>query len=194
MTVVDSFNQHIETMTQFGFILVILIGMGAVAGEKERGTAGMVLSKPLSRGAFISSKFTSQALLYLLAFVIASAAGYYYTITLFGELELGVFLGINGLLLLWILVFAAITLLGSTLGNSTGAAAGFSLGGAILLLLTGVIPRIGALFPSGLLAWAREIGAQSGATNNWGAVTLGLVIIIICLVSALGVFERQELQ
>jgi ABC-2 type transport system permease protein len=194
MTVVDSFNQHIETMTQFGFILVILIGMGAVAGEKERGTAGMVLSKPLSRGAFISSKFTSQALLYLLAFVIASAAGYYYTITLFGELELGVFLGINGLLLLWILVFAAITLLGSTLGNSTGAAAGFSLGGAILLLLTGSIPRIGALFPSGLLAWASQIGAQTGAANNWGAVTMGLVIIIICLVSAMGVFERQELQ
>jgi ABC-2 type transport system permease protein len=194
MTVIDSLNQHIETMTQFGFILVILIGMGAVAGEKESGTAGIVLSKPLSRGAFISSKYFSQALLYLLAFIIAAAAGYYYTITLFGALEIGVFLGINALLLLWILVFAAITLLGSTLGSSTGAAAGFSLGGAILLLLTGSIPRVGGLFPSGLLAWASQIGTQSETAHNWGAVTLGLVIIIICLVSALGVFERQELQ
>lgn len=194
MTVIDSLNQHIETMTQFGFILVILIGMGAVAGEKESGTAGIVLSKPLSRGVFISSKYFSQALLYLLAFLIASAAGYYYTITLFGALNIGLFLGINALLLLWILVFAAITLLGSTLGSSTGAAAGFSLGGAILVLLTGSIPRVGELFPSGLLAWASQIGTQSDPVYNWGAVTLGLVIIIICLVSALGVFERQELQ
>ena len=194
MTVIDSLNQHIETMTQFGFILVILIGMGAVAGEKESGTAGIVLSKPLSRGAFISSKYFSQALLYLLAFIIAAAAGYYYTITLFGALEIGVFLGINALLLLWMLVFAAITLLGSTLGSSTGAAAGFSLGGAILVLLTGSIPRVGGLFPSGLLAWASQIGTQSETAHNWGAVTLGLVIIIICLVSALGVFERQELK
>jgi ABC-2 type transport system permease protein len=194
MSVADSLNQHIETMTQFGFILVILVGMGAVAGEKERGTAGIVLSKPLSRGSFILSKYFSQALLYLLAFIIASAAGYYYTITLFGALDVGVFLSINGLLMLWLLIFAAITLLGSSLGNSTGAAAGFSLGGAILLLLAGSIPRIGALFPSGLLAWASQIGSQSDLASNWGAVILSLVIIILCLVSAVGVFERQELQ
>lgn len=194
MTVVDSLNQHIETMTQFGFILVILIGMGAVAGEKERGTAGLVLSKPLSRSAFLFSKYFSQALLYILAFIIAAAAGYFYTITLFGELDVSIFLGINGLLLLWILIFAAVTLLGSTLGNSTGAAAGFSLGGAVLLLLSGSIPRIGALLPGGLLAWSGQIAAQSEVATNWGAVTLGLVIIIFCLVTALGVFERQELQ
>jgi ABC-2 type transport system permease protein len=194
MTVVDSLNQHIETMTQFGFILVILIGMGAVAGEKERGTAGLVLSKPLSRSAFLFSKYFSQALLYILAFIIAAAAGYFYTITLFGELDIAIFLGINGLLLLWILIFASVTLLGSTLGNSTGAAAGFSLGGAILLLLSGSIPRIGALLPGGLLAWSGQIAAQSEVATNWGAVTLGLVIIIFCLVTALGVFERQELQ
>jgi len=193
MTVVDSLNQHIETMTQFGFILVILVGMGAVAGEKERGTAGMVLSKPLSRGAFITSKYFSQALLYLFAILLAVAGGYFYNITLFGKLDPGVFLSVNGILLLWILIFAAVTLLGSTLGNSTGAAAGFSLGGAVILLLSGSLPGIGALLPSGLLAWAGQIGAQAGGASNWGAVILGLVIILVCLVSALGVFERQEL-
>jgi ABC-2 type transport system permease protein len=194
MTVVDSLNQHIETMTQFGFLLVILVGMGAVSGEKETGTAAMVLSKPLSRGLFIFSKYFSQALLYLLAFIIAIAAGYYYTITLFGDLDLGIFLSINGLLLLWILIFASVTLLGSALGNTIGAAAGFSLAGAILLLVAGSIPRIGALLPNGLLTWAGQIGAQAETTSNWGAVTLGLVIIVLCLVAALGVFERQELQ
>ncbi len=194
MTVVDSLNQHIETMTQFGFLLVILVGMGAVSGEKERGTAAMVLSKPLSRGLFIFSKYFSQALLYLLAFIIAIAAGYYYTITLFGDLDLGIFLSINGLLLLWILIFASVTLLGSALGNTTGAAAGFSLAGAILLLVEGSLPNVGALLPSGLLTWAGQIGAQADTASNWGAVTLGLVIIVVCLISALGVFERQELQ
>ena len=194
MTVVDSLNQHIETMTQFGFILVILVGMGAVAGEKESGTAGMVLSKPLSRGSFLISKFTAYLLLYLLAFIIAAAAGYYYTVILFGELDLVVFLSINALLLLWIWIFAGITLLGSTLGNSTGAAAGFSLGGAILLLISGSIPQIGALLPSGLLGWAGQLASQAQIGSNWGAVTTGLAIILLCLVSALAIFERQELQ
>ena len=194
MTVVDSLNQHIETMTQFGFILVILVGMGAVAGEKERGTAGMVLSKPLSRGSFLFSKYFSQVLLYLLAFIIASAAGFYYTYFLFDEVGTGIYLSINGLLLLWVLIIAGVTLLGSTLGNSTGAAAGFSLGGAILLLIAGSIPGIGALLPGGLLAWAGQIAAQSEGASNWGAVVMGIVLILFCLVTALGIFERQELK
>lgn len=193
MTIVDSINQHIETMTQFGFILVILVGMGAVAGEKEKGSAGIVLSKPLTRGVFIYSKYFSQLILYLLAFIIATGAGYYYNTVLFEQLDAGLFLAINGLLLLWVLVFAAVTLLGSTLGNSTGAAAGFSLGGAILLLISGSIPQIGALMPGGLLAWAGQMGTGSGGAANWGAVTLGLVIIIVCLLAALAGFERQEL-
>jgi ABC-2 type transport system permease protein len=193
MTVTDSLNQHIETITQFGFILTILLGMGAVAGEKIRGSAAIILSKPLSRGAFLNSKYFSQALLYLLAFIIASAAGYYYTITLFGDFDIGIYVSLNLLLLLWILVFAGVTLLGSTIGNSTGSAAGISLGGAILLLLAGSIPRVGALFPSGLLAWASQIGAQADQSSNWGAVTMSIITILVCLIAAWGVFERQEL-
>lgn len=195
MTLVDSFNSHIETMTQFGFIVVILVGMGAVAGEKERGSAGLVLSKPLSRAIFITSKFISQAVLYLLAVLIAFAAGYYYTRILFGDFQVGVFLSINALLLLWVLVFASVTLLGSTLGNSTGAAAGFALGGSLLLILMGSLPNIGALLPNGLLGWASQIASDSTEiASSWGSVALSLVIILVCLVSALGVFERQELK
>ena len=167
--------------------------MGAVAGEKIRGSTAMILSKPLSRGAFLNSKYISQALLYLLALIIASAAGYYYTNTLFGALDLGIYVCLTLLLLLWILVFAGVTLLGSTIGNSTGAAAGISFGGAILLLLAGSIPRIGALLPSGLLAWASQIGGQVDPASNWGAVTMSLVIILVCLIAAWGIFERQEL-
>lgn len=193
MTMTDSLNQHIETIIQFGFILVILLGMGAVAGEKSSGTAAMTLSKPLSRSAFLNSKYTAQALLYVLAFVLTLAGGYYYNNILFGNLELDIFVSINLLLLLTILVFAAITLLGSTLGNSIGAGAGYSLGLGILFLLAGSIPSIGALLPAGLLAWANQIAAQSEIASNWGAVTMSVVIILLFLIAALGVFERQEL-
>lgn len=193
MTISDAISQHIEAITQFGFIIVILIGMGVVAAEKEKGTAAMILSKPLSRAGFLNSKFVAQALIYFLAFILVVAGGYYYTTLLFGDLQIWSFVSLNLLLFLWILVFVAVTLLGSTLGNSTGAAAGFSLAGAVFLLLLGTIPRYGALLPSGLLAWAGQIGSQLEQSANWGAVTMSLVIIILCLIAALGVFERQEL-
>jgi ABC-2 type transport system permease protein len=194
MTINDALIQHIETITQFGFIIVILLGMGAVAGEKERGTAAMILSKPLPRWVFLNSKFSAQSLVYALAFTMALLGGYYYTTILFGYLDFWIFVGMNLLLLLWILIFASVTLLGSTLARSTGAAAGISLGGAVLLLLAGSLPRISPLMPSGLLGWASQLGSQTESIANWGAVTFGFVIILICLIAAQGALERQELE
>ena len=194
MILSDALAQHIETITQFGFILVILLGMGAVAGEKESGIAAMILSKPIPRWVYLNGKYSAQSIVFALSFFLAVIAGYYYTTVLFGDLDLWAYLGINALLLLWMLVIAAVTLLGSTLGKSTGAAAGFSLGGSIFLLLAGSLPQISALMPSGLLGWAAQLGTPDNATANWGAVTLSIVIILFCLISALGVFERQELQ
>ncbi|MCP4424190.1 MAG: YhfC family intramembrane metalloprotease, partial [Chloroflexi bacterium] len=72
-TTADSLTQYIKNLTQFGFIMAILLGMGAVAGEKERGTAAMILSKPLPRWAFVLSKFAAQALVYALGFVLSAA-------------------------------------------------------------------------------------------------------------------------
>ncbi|KPK09898.1 MAG: hypothetical protein AMJ56_09740, partial [Anaerolineae bacterium SG8_19] len=120
-------------ITQFGFILAILLGMGAIAGEKERGTASMILSKPLSRGFFVVSKYVAQSAVYLLAFILAAIAATYYMVILFDTVNLVAFLAINLLLLAWLLVFAAITLLGSAIGRTTVAAGGMAFLGSVLL-------------------------------------------------------------
>jgi ABC-2 type transport system permease protein len=194
-TAADGVDQYIKNLTQFGFILAILLGMGAVAGEKEKGTAAMILSKPMSRWAFILSKFGAQTIVYTIGFLIATLGAYYYTIVLFGSYDFGDFIVISMLLELWLLIYVAITLLGSTIGKTTGAAAGISLAGSVLILLAGNIPQVGMLFPSGLTAWATQIG--SGVAEevmiNGGAVALAIVIIVMCLLTAVGVFEKQEL-
>jgi ABC-2 type transport system permease protein len=192
-TTADSLVQYIKNLTQFGFILAILLGMGAVAGEKERGTTAMILSKPLPRWAFLLSKFTAQALVYLGGFVLAGLGAAYYTSILFEPFRLGPFLLGNGLLLLWLLVFTAVTLLGSTIGSSTGAAAGIGLVGAVVLLLAGSLPRVGALMPSGLVGWASQLGLDVEVAANSGAVAASVVLIVVMLVTAVALFETQEL-
>ncbi len=192
-TTADSLAQYIKNLTQFGFILAILLGMGAVAGEKERGTTAMILSKPLPRWAFLLSKFTAQALVYLGGFVLSGLAALYYTRIMFEPFQTGPFLLGNGLLLLWLLVFTAVTLLGSTIGSSTGAAAGIGLVGAVVLLLAGSLPRVGALMPSGLVAWASQLGLDGAIQANGGAVVANVVLIVVMLVTAVALFETQEL-
>jgi ABC-2 type transport system permease protein len=192
-TTADAILQYIENLTQFGFIIVLLLGMSAVVGEKEQGTAAIILSKPLPRAAFVLSKFVAQATVYLLGFLLAGIAAYYYTRFLFEPLAVGAFLFGNLLLWVWLLCFAAVTLLGSVLGRTTGMAVGFALAGAVLLLLAGGLPTIGALFPSGLLGWASQLGLDTAVSANGGTLAGSVVVIVVCLVTAVAIFEVQEL-
>lgn len=192
-TTADAITQYIQNLTQFGFILVIVLGMGAVAGEKDKGIATMILSKPLPRWAFLLSKFTAQSLMYSVALLLAALGAYYYTAVLFDGLEFGPFLAGNALLWLWLLVFAAVTLLGSTIARTVGAAAGIGLAGAVLVLLAGSLPRIGPIMPAALVGWATQLGLGTAVPANGGALAMATVLIVVALITAVAVFEQQEL-
>ena len=207
-TTVDAMVQYLKNLSQFGFILAVLLAMGAVVGEKERRVAPMILSKPMARWAFILSKFAAQLLVYSGAFFLSALAAYYYTLFLFGPLEIGSFLLLNALLLLWLLTFVALSLLGSTLGKSTVAAGGIGLALCVVLMLAGTLPRWGALLPGGLMAWATLLGQQAAglslgadaatllsgaATGQGGAAASALALILLSLVLAVGIFEQQEI-
>jgi ABC-2 type transport system permease protein len=192
-TTADAISQYIKNLTQFGFILVIILGMGAVAGEKDKGVATMILSKPMTRWAFLLSKFTAQSFMYLLAILLGALGAYYYTAVLFGGLELGPFLLGNVLLWLWLLVFAAVTLLSSTIARTTGAAAGIALLGSVLLFLLGSLPQISQIMPAALVSWAGQLGLQGDIPANGGALVMAIVLIIASLITAVAIFEQQEL-
>lgn len=196
-TQADALGQYIKNITQFGFIIAVLMGMGSVAGEKDKGQVALVLSKPLPRWAFLLSKFTAQACMYAAAFAVAAIGAYYYTMILFEPFQLGAFLCGNALLLLWLLTYTAVTLFGSTVSRSIGQGAGVALVGAVILLLAGSLPRIGSLAPSGLAAWASQLGLTTSAatapTANGGALVTSIVLILILLIGSIAAFEAQEL-
>jgi ABC-2 type transport system permease protein len=193
-TVVDAMGQYIKNITQFGFILAVLLGMNAVAGEKESGTAAMILSKPMPRWAFVLSKFSAQSLVYASAFIVAGLGAYYYTVILFGSFDAAKFTGINLLLLLWLLTFVGAALLGSVIGSSIAAAAGIGLAISVVFLLAGSIPMYGSLMPNGLMVWASILGSNSDkVAANAGALASGVVLIVLCLVWSVALFERQEI-
>ncbi|MFZ6028760.1 MAG: YhfC family glutamic-type intramembrane protease [Chloroflexota bacterium] len=204
-TAADAMTQYIKNITQFGFLLAVLLGMGVVVGEKERGVAAMILSKPMSREAFVASKLVAQIVMYLAAFGLSAVGAYYYTWILFGAPEAGNFTLMNLLLFLWVLPFAGLSLVGSTLGKSTAAAGGIGLGLSVLLMLAGNIPQYGVLLPGGLLGWAATAGQLSAGVSQAltaqelfsgaqaGAAASAVVVTLMALLVSVGVFEQQEL-
>ena len=188
----DAIGQYIKNTSQFALLLALFTTMGVVAQEKERGTAVLVLVKPLGRGAFLSAKFVAQALTFLVAIAVAGVAGYYYTVFIFGAPDGSAWLVMNILLWLYTLVYVAVTLLASTVATSQAVAAAAGFGALLVLSALGALPAIGRYLPGQLVAWATLAFTDSSATF-FPALGVSLAIIAACLIAAWVIFEGQEI-
>ena len=190
-TVNDAVAQYVKNLTQFGVLLALLFSMGAVAQEKDKGTAAMILSKPMPRSSFVLSKFLGISLTFLLAMAAAALGGYYYTYFLFEALPVGAFLGMNGLLLIYMLVYTAVTLFFSTLTRTQFVSIGGAAGVLIVFNILGAIPKVGKVIPEGLISNATALGLGQ-PVNNWWCLWVSLLLITAVLGAAWLAFRKQE--
>lgn len=191
-TINDAVAQYVKNIAQFGVLLALVFSMGAVVVEKDKGTAAMILSKPMPRGSFLLAKFASLALTFTIAVAVAGVAAYYYTYFLFGSLNILNWLALNGLVILYLLVYVAITLLYSTLTRTQYVAIGLSFGTLILLGILGSLPGFGINLPDALISNASLLMAGYPVTN-WTGLWVSLGLIVISIITAWLVFRKQEL-
>ncbi len=191
-TIMDAVTQYIKNIGQFGVILALLLTMGAIVQEKDKGTAAIMLVKPIPRVTFLIAKFTALALIFVVTIAIGSAACYYYTWLLFGALDVLRWLALNGLMLVYLLVYVALTLFCSVVTKSQAAAGGLAIGMLFILGLTGSIPGLGEYLPGQLLTWGGEQMAGA-AEASWPALGISVAIIVVALLGASIIFERQEI-
>jgi ABC-2 type transport system permease protein len=191
-TTADAVTQYLKNSSQFGVVLTLLMTMGTVAQEKDKGTAALVLVKPMPRPVFLWAKFVALGVTFMIGILIAGAACYYYTLILFEALDIPGWLALNGLLLLYVLVYIALTLLCSTVSRSQVVAGGLAFGLVIVLAGISAIPRMGELLPGHLLVWGA--GLVAGSTEvAWSALWVSIGIVVATLAGAWVIFERQEL-
>ncbi len=191
-TTMDAVAQYIKNTSQFALILAILMTMGAVAVEKDKGSAALMLVKPLPRCTFLMAKFVALALVFGLSISLAALACYYYTLVLFEALPWPAWLALNAFLLLQVWLYVALTLLSSTLTRSQAVAGGLGFGFVLLFAILESLPRLGDYLPGRLTSWGATL-LTGDPLQAWPAlwVTLGLIgvtLSVTCLI-----FRRQEL-
>jgi ABC-2 type transport system permease protein len=191
-TAADAVAQYLKNISQFSVVLALLVTMGAVAYEKERGTAAMILVKPLPRWAFLDAKFTALGITFAASLAVAGAGCYYYTLVLFEPLGIGAWVILNVLLLVFVLVYVALTLMCSVLAKSQAGAGGLAFALLIVLALPGALPKVGEYLPGQLINWGAGLMVGSGAPA-WPALGVSLGLMVGALVLAWLIFDRQEL-
>ena len=197
-TAADSVAQLQKNLIQFGGLAAILLAMGAVATEKDRGTAAFVLAKPVGRRAFLAAKVVVLGGILLLSTVVATAVAWIYTAVLFEPLPVGGWVALAVLTWLSLATYAAVTFLASTVTGSSMAAAGIGFVALILLGVVSAIPNLDRFGPVGLGGPAAALATGSVGLDSLGSdlaigVVSTLVFGAIVLGAAQAAFARQEL-
>ena len=190
-TITDAIAQYVKNMSQFGILLALLMTMGVVVQEKERGTAAFFLTRPVSRETFVLAKFAALTVVFIASLTLAAIGCWYYTLVLFEPLAWGPFLALNGLMLVVFLVYMALALLASTLARTNGVAVGLAFTALILLAGIGALPSIGEYFPGRLFSWGATL-LMGGNATAWPAFGISLGLIATALLVACLIFRRQE--
>lgn len=194
----DAVDQLVKNLAQFGALAAILLAMPLVSGEKDRGTAAFILTKPVTRRSFLLAKLAGLAIVLGASTIVAVIAGWIYTALLFEPLPVVGWVWLTILVMLWLFAFAALTFAGSVVTGSTAAAAGIGFVALLGLGIVSAIPGLGKFTPGGLLGPATELAANSVSVAQLGTNLLYPVVATIVLIAAaIGVaawsFSRQEL-
>lgn len=194
-TVVDAVDAYLKNVAQIPMLVVILLAMGAVAEERAHGVGAMILSRPVSRIAYLLAKLTGYGLTFLVAIAVGAVAAFYYIILLFDGASLGSYLLINLGLAAVVLDVLCITLLCSALLPSGVAAGGLAF---VLYLLVsslpGLWPPLSDSLPTSITGHAHALLAGTwGVGDLLRPLTGGLVLAALCIGGACLALLRQEL-
>jgi ABC-2 type transport system permease protein len=189
----DAIVQFTKNVGQFGVVIAILVTMGAVAGEKDRGTAAFLLTKPLSRGSFLVAKMIAIVLLLALGIAVAGSLCWIYTAILFEALPVTGYVAAMALVWLSLAVFAAITFLASVTARSSIVAGGVGLGALVVAGILGALPGVGSNLPTHLWRAADLLALGTVPDALIGPVVAAVAMAVVALGLAAWSFERQEL-
>lgn len=189
---VDSYLQFFKSIDQLGLLAFILLFMGCIALEKERGTAAMILSKPVSRLEFVLSKYITTVTASVFSLSVGSLTCYLYTETLFKEVgNISDFLKAFGCYCMFFAGSSAIIVLFSVVFKNQLYA---GVASALVLIFSSFAAQmdVGSYMSFYSLAELARVYVQGESAEVMRPLGSALVMVVIILVISWQLLEHQE--
>jgi len=188
-------------MSMFAAIAVAIIMQEAIVGEKRSGTAAWILSKPVSRQAFMLSKLVPNAVGVIATMVVIPSAFLLLQLTLAGfDVSIPRFILGATVVSLNLMFYLTLTLMLGTLFDSAGPVIAIPLAFAFGQQLIVGIPGVGAVLP-----WALVVAVDGSDVSVTSAIITGepipaqgaiVVTLVACAIFTFVAFwkwQRTEL-
>lgn len=186
----------------FPSIAVIIIMQDAIVGEKESGTAEWVLSKPLSRSAFVLAKLIANLVGVLVTMVLLFSLVVYIQISIAsgGFLDVIDFLGGLGVIYLVQVFYLTLTLMLGTFFKHRGPVIGIPLALALgQQMIFGILPFLTEVLPWTLVVPYGDIELPFAAAIIRGEMPYSmnpfyaaLIFSVLFIALSLWRFEKEE--
>lgn len=186
----------------FPSIAVVIIMQDAVVGEKESGTAAWIMSKPVSRTAFVLAKWIANSIGVLVTMLLVPGVVAYIQISLaLGNwLDPMRFLGGIGVLYINQLYYLTLTLMLGTFFSHRGPVIGIPL--ALTFgqqMIFGLLPFLAQVLPWTLIAPIGEMDVSITSAlilgrplPNLNPLYISIASIVVFLALAFWRFEKEE--
>ena len=192
-TYLDAYGQWIKNLGQIVIVALIVINGGIVSAETHSGTATLVLTKPISRTAFVVVKAVVHSAFVAVLLAVGTLVTWAMTAIVFGQAP-GTDLWLSSLLWLVLAAFLlSVMILFSVAIPAAAGAAGAGLGVFLLLTIAAIWKPLGTYSPAGLSGQAAALASNvHGAWTPWPMITSLVLSVVLVAVAAL-VFRRKEL-
>lgn len=187
----DAYAQWVKNLTQIVSFIAIITAAGSVAGEVASGTAILVLTKPVSRAAFVVAKSVAVFALVAVVVVAGTAITQGVTWVVFDTAPAAELWGPTAAWLALAALLISLAVMLSTF-TQTLAAAGIGLGGFFAISLAALWGPAVRYSPAGLTTAPAEMLAGSDPSLAWPFATAVAASVALVAIGA-AVFSRREL-
>ena len=192
-TYLDSYRQYFKNFSQMGILIIMIIFMSTVSGEKTKGTAILVLTKCVSRHSFILSKYSASIIIFLVSYLVSIGVYLYYTFLLFNQVfdesTLPAFLFFG----LFVVFMLSLTLFASTIANSTGVSALILFSSFFALNILNALPVIKNYSPMTLAGFNYPISQGNPYGEYMNNIVAAVVLSVLLVIASIITFKKQEI-
>lgn len=193
-TYVDSYLQWTNNLGQIVIIALIVTAGSAITRELRTGTAVAVLTRPVTRAAFVLAKFAADATLLLGSLALGTLLTWGLTLTMFPDAPLLDLVGATAAWATGALLLLAVTVAASASLSSGAGASGIALLVFLGLTIAGIWPPALSWTPAGALSAATPIAIGQGDGSAIAtALTVTILLTAAVLALAIAVFRRREI-
>ncbi|MGE5229750.1 MAG: ABC transporter permease [Deltaproteobacteria bacterium] len=191
-TALQAYLEYLGNLGQLTLFALVIAYGGIVSGEVRGGTAALTLAKPLSRAAFVTGKWLSQAAVVVVGAALGTLICIGVTQLLFGGGPAGRTLLAVGLWMAYAVMLLAVMVLLSVELKAPAAASGAGIGVYAALVVLAQFEATSRATPAGISAAGLAI--VRGEPAQWAGPLLATVVVAAaCLVAAVLRFERREI-